>query len=295
MFRTNSNYFKTHDRYGFNGMSKDDELKGEGNSYDFGARMLDTRLGRWLTIDPLAGKYPSISPYAFVANSPLLFLDPDGEKIVFSKNLSRAEKKEYKAHLKNLRQGSPTFNKMYRELKKSKDIYTYDITDECNGDYYDPEKKTVYVNLNGNDLGISVDLVIAHETAHEWRDKNGLDIKKSETPFIPNSVEDFVFAKKSEFSTEFEATHIENVIRAEMGVELREEYGEKSDFNARNKIKIMDKEYADFSKTQPVMVGKDSNYNYQNKEQDHFEIMKDRKHTSSEINVHQYEDPKKYH
>ncbi len=26
-------------RYGFNGMEKDDELAGEGNSYDFGARM----------------------------------------------------------------------------------------------------------------------------------------------------------------------------------------------------------------------------------------------------------------
>ncbi len=28
-------------RYGFNGMEKDDELKGNGNSYDFGARIYD--------------------------------------------------------------------------------------------------------------------------------------------------------------------------------------------------------------------------------------------------------------
>ena len=33
-------------RYGFNGMEKDSELKGSGNSYDFGARMSDSRLGR---------------------------------------------------------------------------------------------------------------------------------------------------------------------------------------------------------------------------------------------------------
>jgi RHS repeat-associated protein len=36
-------------RYGFNGMEKDDEIKGEGNSLDFGARIYDPRLGRWLS------------------------------------------------------------------------------------------------------------------------------------------------------------------------------------------------------------------------------------------------------
>ncbi|GGD36603.1 hypothetical protein GCM10011343_28070 [Flavobacterium orientale] len=40
-------------RYGFNGMEKDDEIKGEGNSYDFGARMLDPRVGRWFAPDPI--------------------------------------------------------------------------------------------------------------------------------------------------------------------------------------------------------------------------------------------------
>ncbi|AEA43376.1 RHS repeat-associated core domain-containing protein [Fluviicola taffensis] len=66
-------------RYGFNSMEKDDELKGSGNSYDFGARMYDSRLGRWLTIDPLAGKQPSQSPYKAFLNNPNLFVDPNGE------------------------------------------------------------------------------------------------------------------------------------------------------------------------------------------------------------------------
>jgi len=68
-------------RYGFNGMEKDDEVKGEGNSYDFGARLLDVRLGRWLSRDPMAGKYPHLSPYCFVANSPIQYIDPDGRVI----------------------------------------------------------------------------------------------------------------------------------------------------------------------------------------------------------------------
>ena len=69
-------------RFGFNGMEKDNELKGTGNSLDFGARMYDSRLGRWLSLDPLAVKYPSISPFTFVGNSPLVLVDPDGRKWV---------------------------------------------------------------------------------------------------------------------------------------------------------------------------------------------------------------------
>lgn len=60
-------------------MEKDDEVKGSGNSYDFGARMYDPRLGRWLTLDPLSKMYPNESPYIFAGNSPILFLDEEGK------------------------------------------------------------------------------------------------------------------------------------------------------------------------------------------------------------------------
>ena len=60
-------------------MEKDDELKGSGNSYDFGARIYDPRIGRWLTIDPQSSKQPSFSPYKAFFNSPIIFNDPDGE------------------------------------------------------------------------------------------------------------------------------------------------------------------------------------------------------------------------
>lgn len=68
-------------RYGFNGMEKDDEVKGNNNSLDFGARIYDPRIGRWLSMDPLQKKYPGLSPYNFVANSPIIFVDPDGRAI----------------------------------------------------------------------------------------------------------------------------------------------------------------------------------------------------------------------
>ncbi len=48
------------------------------NTYDFGARHYDPILGRWTSIDPMAGKNHSFSPYNYVENNPMNMIDPDG-------------------------------------------------------------------------------------------------------------------------------------------------------------------------------------------------------------------------
>lgn len=76
IFRANGTY-----RYGFNGKENDNEISGDGNKLDFGARIYDSRLGRWLSVDPLQSKYPDMSPYIAFNNNPIFWVDPDGRDI----------------------------------------------------------------------------------------------------------------------------------------------------------------------------------------------------------------------
>ena len=61
----------------FTGKEKDSET----GFYYFGARYYDPALsGLFLSVDPMADKYPSISPYAYCAWNPVKLVDPDGRK-----------------------------------------------------------------------------------------------------------------------------------------------------------------------------------------------------------------------
>ena len=66
------------ERYKFTGKERDTET-----NYDyFGARYYDSNLGRWLTPDPLADKYPGWSPYNYGRNNPIRLIDPNGGYVV---------------------------------------------------------------------------------------------------------------------------------------------------------------------------------------------------------------------
>lgn len=70
-------------RYGFNGMENDDEWTGSGSQLDFGARVYDARIGKFLSVDPKAYIFPQQSPYCYAGNNPIAFIDYNGEGPVY--------------------------------------------------------------------------------------------------------------------------------------------------------------------------------------------------------------------
>ena len=61
----------------FSAKEKDSET---GFSY-FGSRYYSSDLSIWLSVDPMSGKYPSLSPYVYCADNPIKLVDPNGEEI----------------------------------------------------------------------------------------------------------------------------------------------------------------------------------------------------------------------
>ena len=78
------NYNSPDYRYGFNGKEKDDETYGGGNEYDYGMRVYDPRLGRFLSLDPMASRFAWNSPYAFAENDVIRSIDLEGAKKLFT-------------------------------------------------------------------------------------------------------------------------------------------------------------------------------------------------------------------
>ena len=62
----------------FSGKEKDSETV----YYYFGARYYNPDLSLWLSVDPMADKYPSLSPYNYCAWNPLKLVDPDGSETI---------------------------------------------------------------------------------------------------------------------------------------------------------------------------------------------------------------------
>ena len=69
-------------RFGFNG-KEDDQDWGTQNIQDYGFRLYNPSIGKFLSVDPLAPKYPELTPYQFASNTPIAAIDLDGLEAYF--------------------------------------------------------------------------------------------------------------------------------------------------------------------------------------------------------------------
>ena len=79
----------------------------------FGARYMDHELmTMWLSVDPMADKYPSISPYAYCAWNPVKLVDPDGMEAIddWYKNEETGAVFWHEGHAQQIKYGGDTYH-----------------------------------------------------------------------------------------------------------------------------------------------------------------------------------------
>jgi len=99
----------------------------------------------WLSVDPLAEVYPTISPYAYVANNPIAFVDPDGKRIKPWKTTYSFFGIKWTIYhgLTDINNADKKFDKSYSSLMKSSNVFRTAIArlKKSNRDY---EFRTIY-------------------------------------------------------------------------------------------------------------------------------------------------------
>jgi RHS repeat-associated protein len=100
-------------RYGFNGkeLDKSNEF-GTANVYDYGFRIYNPSIGRFLSVDPLTRSYPELTPYQFASNTPIWAVDLDGLEHYFATDGSYI----------GLIQGDPTVRVIKQEEVKGRNV-----------------------------------------------------------------------------------------------------------------------------------------------------------------------------
>jgi RHS repeat-associated protein len=152
-------------RYGYQGSEKDNELAGEGNMYTTHFRALDTRIGRWLSVDPKVSELPWQSSYCSMDNNPLFYNDPVGDKVIYGrgdvdKKTKRRIKKQVKARIKSdLRFADQ--HKRYRGDRENDIIYS---------------DKTNFIEADGKRTNISAETVFEAQQVTNVRQGGSTDL-----------------------------------------------------------------------------------------------------------------------
>ena len=168
------------ERFTFTGKERDSET---GYGY-FGARYYDSDfLTGWLSVDPMADKYPSLSPYAYCAWNPVKLVDPDGRDIwighysenkvsKYDPNIKYA-KGTLGYHLNNIYENSKAGRFVINNLINSDNDYYVSGRSNPHGEHpvYSFEKGSRQIYLN-YESGNQSETTLPHELFHAFQHEN---------------------------------------------------------------------------------------------------------------------------
>jgi RHS repeat-associated protein len=246
--------------YKFSGKELDEET---GYSY-FGARYYDPNISIWLSVDPMADKYPSVSPYMYCAGNPIMFIDPDGRTIVITGEDGASTKyipgMEYNGNDKFTANAITSLNELYggksdqgflvvNELHKSKNEFNIESAKSENN-FTPSDVKRAYAGqikddpnlsklFSSNNSGVKDILYGGSGGTIRW-DMNGTGVvseKGLESNPTANLSHELSHAFDANFGqmndrvengmprSEWQACYRANVIRNELGMQYQRIYG----------------------------------------------------------------------
>ena len=121
----------------------------------------------WLSVDPMADKYPNISPYAYCAWNPVKLVDPDGKDWDLS-NLTETQKEMFDKNVDFLSQKSPLFKEIYNQLTASSTVYSVSIgqTQDNNPAQYDKSNNSFTFQSENS---LSYQYAFVEEISHAYQ------------------------------------------------------------------------------------------------------------------------------
>ena len=205
----------------FTGKEKDVET---GYGY-FGARYMDHELmTMWLSVDPMADKYPNISPYAYCVWNPVKLVDPNGMKF---DSASMVYVNWFKEKTNELISINPYYISEYRKAINELEILelssqSYHICINNNSIFVKGE--TSY-DLNNNYVLISFDGNVenlAHEFVHAFQFETG-DLSFSESLGLAGVLYDIhdemqAYRRQTFFNINFKMPNIQTILKINSGV-----------------------------------------------------------------------------
>jgi RHS repeat-associated protein len=229
-------------RYTFSGKEKDEET---GYSY-FGARYYDSDLSIFLSVDRFTDKYPSLTPYQYAGNNPVIFVDPTGDTIRLADGQSKEFVAAYNQAIEKLKTTERGLE-LYNNLQNSTQVFIVRENKEGdkNENSFNPSNTVTINNSTGE----------RNETNHGgtiiWNITGGLvpvqtneksSVSQLQGGGIYSLFHEMAHAEDQHFGrltnlddnhnwnntglkeSEWSATHTENIIRSQMGDLLRTHY-----------------------------------------------------------------------
>ena len=132
--------------------------------YDFGARQYFPKYAIWSSVDPLSETYYPITPYAYCANNPIKYIDPDGRKLLFASGVSEQFKSKFEKTIKFMNEHKTSGD--IAKLHASETVY---YIKEGDGGF-DPNNNTILWNpqqiVKTDNCILFPATILAHESKH---------------------------------------------------------------------------------------------------------------------------------